>query len=54
MTPSKKGASFAFCTLCNVDFSVGGGGVHEVKQHYESAKHKRYLEGVSAQPEFVL
>ena len=24
----------------NVDSSVGGGGIHEVKRHYSSAKHK--------------
>ena len=34
MAPSRKGvATFAFCTVCNVDFSVAGGGVHEVKRH---------------------
>ena len=50
MSPSKKGVSFAFCTVCGVDFCIGGGVVHEVKQHCESAKHKRYLEAVSSQP----
>ena len=49
MSPSKKGVSFAFCTVCGVDFCIGGGGVHEVKRQCESAKHKRYLEGVSSQ-----
>ena len=33
MAPSRKGPAFAFCTVCNVDFSVAGGGVHEVKRH---------------------
>ena len=50
MAPSKRGTSFAFCTLCSVDVSVAGGGVHEVKRHCESAKHKRFFEGVSVQP----
>ena len=50
MTPSKKGPTFSFCTVCNVDFSISGGGVHEVKRHCDSAKHKNALVGVSAQP----
>ena len=50
MSPSRKGASFAFCTLCSVDFCIGGGGVHEVKRHCESAKHKCNLEGMESQP----
>ena len=51
MAPSRKGAAtFAFCTVCNVDFSVAGGGVHEVKRHCSSAKHKSFLDGVLAQP----
>ena len=28
MAPSKKGAKFAFCVVCNVDIAIGGGGVH--------------------------
>eukprot|EP00117_Sycon_ciliatum_P023044 scpid92567/ scgid19699/ len=40
MKPSKKGLQFAFCTLCSCDFSVAGGGVHEVKRHCDSRKHK--------------
>ena len=50
MAPSKKGAKFAFCSVCNVDIAIGGGGVHEVKRHCERVKHKRLLEGVNAQP----
>ena len=50
MAPSKKGAKFAFCVVCNVDIAIGGGGVHEVKRHCETVKHKRLLEGVNAQP----
>ena len=50
MAPSRKGATFAFCTVCNVDFSVAGGGVHEVKRHCSIAKHKSFLDGVLAQP----
>ena len=51
MTPSRNGvATFAFCPVCNVDFSVAGGGVHEVQRHCSSAKHKSFLDGVLAQP----
>ena len=39
--------------VCNVDFSVAGGGVHEVKHHCSSAKHKSFLDGVLAQPCFT-
>ena len=50
MAPSKKGAKFAFCTICKVDVAIGGGGVHEVKRHCETVKHKRLLEDVNTQP----
>ena len=50
MAPSKKWAKFAFCVVCNVDIAIGGGGVHEVKRHCETVKHKRLLKGVNAQP----
>ena len=33
-----------------MDFAIAGGGVHEVKRHCETAKHKRLLDGVLAQP----
>ena len=32
------GDTFAHCTLCQIDFSVAGGGVHQVKRHCESKK----------------
>ena len=50
LSASKKGSLFAFCTVCGVDFAITGGGVHEVKRHCETAKHKRLLDGVLAQP----
>lgn len=50
MAPSKKGPMCSFCTVCKVDFSISGGGVHEVKRHSNSAKHKNALLGVSTQP----
>ena len=36
--------------MCNVDIAIGDGGVHEVKRHCETMKHKRLLEGVNAEP----
>ena len=53
MAPSSKGATYAFCTVCNVDFSVAGGGVHEVKRHCGSGKHQNLLEGLVGQPSIV-
>ena len=50
MASSRKGLTFAFCTVRNIDFSVAGGGIHEVKRHCSSAKHKSFLDGVLAQP----
>ena len=50
MEPSKKGTTLVHCTVCNCDFSVAGGGVHEVKQHCGSVKHTQGLKAVSKQP----
>ena len=49
LKPSKKGKTFAICTVCNCDFSVAGGGVHEVKRHRSSQKHEAGLRVVSQQ-----
>ena len=35
--------------MYNVDIAIGDGGVHEVKRHCETMKHKQLLEGVNAQ-----
>ena len=40
---SKKGVTYAHCTVCNYDFSVAGGRVHEVKCHCNSVKHIELL-----------
>ena len=50
MAPSKKGSLYAFCTVCNADISIAGGGVHEVKRHCRSVKHRTRLEGIEDQP----
>ena len=39
MKCSSRGETFAFCTVCSVDFSVAGGGVFQVKRHCQSRKH---------------
>ena len=45
---SSKGAMFAFCTLCGVDISIAGGGVHQIKRHCANKKHcTRVLETTS-------
>ena len=36
---SSKGATFAFCSLCGVDISIAGGGVHQIKRHCANKKH---------------
>ena len=49
-TPSKKGNSYALCTLCNTDICISGGGVHEVKRHCRTVKHTGLLKTVQLQP----
>ena len=49
MQPSKKGNTFAFCTVCNCDVSIAGGGVHGVKRHCATAKHTKGLGVVNRQ-----
>ena len=50
MASSKKGPLFAFCTVCNSDINIAGGGVYDVKRHCDGVKHKKSLQCVSAQP----
>ena len=50
LKPSQKGATYAHCTVCNCDFSICGGGVHEVKRHCSSAKHTELLKDIETQP----
>ena len=53
MSASKKGSSYAHCNVCAVDFSVAGGGVHEVKRHLESKKHKDNAKSLENQPSIL-
>ena len=50
MASSKKGPLFAFCTVCNSDINIAGGGVYDVKRHCDGVKHKKSLQSFSAQP----
>ena len=48
--PSKKGSTYAFCSLCGVDISIAGGGVHQIKRHCDNKKHCSRVKEVSRQP----
>ena len=50
LTRSRKGASYAFCTLCSNDLSIGGGGLHDIKRHVGSVKHMQMLRDLHSQP----
>ena len=50
LTESNKGATYVSCTICRADFSVASGGLHEVKRHIESKKHKELASGMTSQP----
>lgn len=36
---SRKGANFAFCTVCSVDIKIAHGGSSDIKNHLRSKKH---------------
>lgn len=50
MKRSKKGETYAFCTVCNMDFSVAGGGVHQVKRHCQNKKHTNLMKELKGHP----
>ena len=41
-TRSKKGETYALCTVCNLDFAIAHGGRDDCRRHINSAKHKDY------------
>ena len=49
MTASRKGPTYAHCKVCDTDFAIAGGGVHEVKRHIETKKHKDNAKGMTNQ-----
>ena len=49
MTASRKGSTYVHCKVCAADFCVAGGGVHEVKRHIDTKKHKENAKGMRNQ-----
>ena len=50
MKPSSIGESYVFCTVCQLDFSIAGGGVHQVKRHCQSKGHTDRMKDMKRQP----
>lgn len=50
MSASKRGPTYVHCNICSSDFSVAGGGFHEVKRHTDTRKHQENARGMSDQP----
>ena len=40
MAASWRGSTYVYWKVCDTDFTVAGGGVHEVKRHMETKKHQ--------------
>ena len=40
MARSKKGTSYAYCTVCYTDLLIASGGVSDVRRHVDGKKHK--------------
>ena len=49
MSASRKGPTYVHCKVCDADFTVAGGGVHEVKRHMETKKHQENAKGMANQ-----
>ena len=50
MRRSDRGETYAYCAVCNVDFSVAGGGVFQVKWHCQSKKHSSRIQELNDHP----
>ena len=50
MKPSSIGESYVFCTVCQLDFSIAGGGMHQVKRHCQSKRHTDRMKDMKRQP----
>ena len=51
MRASRKGSGYAFCTVCNVDVSIAGGGQHELlERHMKTTRHSSLLNQLESQP----
>ena len=42
--PSKKGNSYAYCSICSADFSIAASGKYDIKKHIATAKHRSSVE----------
>ena len=49
--PSKKGSTFAHCSYCRCDFTIGHGGSFDVKRHLASSKPQEMLKASSGSKE---
>ena len=49
MSASTRGSTYVYCKVCATDFSVAGRGVHEVKHHLDTKKHKENAKGMTNQ-----
>ena len=47
---SKRGPTYAFCSLCSMDISVAVGGVHQIKRHCANKRHSNRTAEISSQP----
>ena len=51
MAPGIKGPTFAHCKSCNADVNVAHSGVHNVKKHLATSKHKEMVTAASSSGE---
>ena len=49
MTVSRKGSTFAHCTLCITDISIAHGGVNDAKKHLTTSKHQEVVRASGCQ-----
>lgn len=49
IAPSKRDSAYVICHSCSTEFSIAGGGVHEIKRHMETKRHKERATSLSNQ-----
>ena len=45
LIPSKRETGYVNCSVCLTEFSIAGGGFHEIKRHMETKRHKERAKG---------
>ena len=50
LKPSSVGDTYAFCTMCDSNFSVSHGGINDCAMHVNGPRHKKYAESKKNQP----